>query len=147
MSRRAFIGAVVVFVALSSGCASIPMASKEQDTALKQFTLPAGDKAGLYLYRNTFVGQALRKRLSVDGVVIGQTANKTYFYREIAPGQHTLSTESEFGDNSITLQAEGGKNYFVQQYIKMGAFVGGAGLKIVSEEEGKQEVLKCDLAK
>ena len=147
MSRRAFIGAVVVFVALSSGCASIPMASKEQDTALKQFTLPAGDKAGLYIFRNTFTGQALKKRLSIDDVVIGETANKTYFYREIVPGQHKLSTQSEFGDNSISLLAEGGKNYFVQQYIKMGAFVGGAGLKIVSEEEGKQEVLKCDLAK
>lgn len=147
MFKKIFIGAVVVFVVLSSGCASIPMASKEQDTALKQFTLPAGDKAGLYIFRNTFVGQALKKTVSIDGVVIGETANKTYFYRQITPGQHKLSTESEFSDNSITLLAEGGKNYFVQQYIKMGAFVGGAGLKIASEEEGKQEVLKCGLAK
>jgi hypothetical protein len=147
MFRRIFIGGVVVFVSLLSGCASVPLASKEQDAALKQFSLPVGDKAGLYIFRNTFVGQALKKTLSIDGAVIGETANKTYFYREIMPGQHTLSTESEFGDNSITLLAEGGKNYFVQQYIKMGAFVGGAGLKIVSEDEGKREVLKCELAK
>ena len=74
MFRRMFIGAVVVFVALSSGCASIPMASKEQDTALKQFTRPAGGKAGLYIFRNSFVGQALKKTVSIDGVVIGETA-------------------------------------------------------------------------
>lgn len=147
MFRKILIGAVVIAVSLFSGCASVPTASPEQDTALKQFTLPAGDKAGLYIFRNTFTGQALKKRLSIDDVVIGETANKTYFYREIVPGQHKLSTQSEFGDNSISLLAEGGKNYFVRQYIKMGAFVGGAGLEVVSEEEGKREVLKCVLAK
>ena len=147
MFRKIIIGAAVIAVSLLSGCASVPMASSEQDTALKQFSPPAGDKAGLYIFRNTFVGQALKKTVSIDGVVIGETANKTYFYRQITPGQHKLSTESEFGDNAITLLAEGGKNYFVQQYIKMGAFVGGAGLKIASEEEAKQEVLKCGLAK
>jgi hypothetical protein len=146
MFKRIFISAVVISVSLLSGCASIPMAPKEQDTAAKQFSLPPKDKAGLYMYRNSFMGQALRKRLLVDGVVIGETANKTFFYKQIMPGKHTLSTESEFGDNTVTLQAEGGKNYFVQQYIKMGAFVGGAGLKIVSEEEGKREVLNCELA-
>jgi len=147
MFRKIIIGAAVIAVSLLSGCASVPMASNEQDTALKQFSPPAGDKAGLYIFRNTFVGQALKKTLSIDGTVIGATANKTYFYREIMPGQHKLSTESEFGDNSITLLADGGKNYFVEQYIKMGAFVGGAGLKIVSEEEGKRGVLECRLAK
>lgn len=147
MFRRILIGAVVIAVSLFSGCASVPTASPEQDTALKQFTLPAGDKAGLYIFRNSFAGQALKKTLYVDDVVVGETANKTFFYREIMPGKHTLSTETEFGNNSITLQAEGGKNYFVRQYIKMGAFVGGAGLEIVSEEEGKREVLKCVLAK
>jgi hypothetical protein len=145
MFKRIFMSAAIIFVSLLSGCASIPMAPKEQDAAAKQFS-PPKDKAGLYMYRNSFMGQALRKRLLVDGVVIGETANKTFFYKQVMPGQHTLSTESEFGDNSITLQAEAGKNYFVQQYIKMGAFVGGAGLRMVSEEEGKREVLSCELA-
>jgi hypothetical protein len=127
--------------------ASVPMASKEQDAAAKQFSPPPKNKAGLYMYRNLLKGQALKKRLLLDGVVIGATANKTFFYREIMPGKHTLATESEFGDNSITLQTDAGKNYFVQQYIKMGAFVSGAGLNIVDEETGKKEVLDCELAK
>ena len=78
---------------------------------------------------------------------MGETANKTYFYKEIAPGEHQISTESEFSDNAITFQAEGGKNYFARQYIKMGVFVGGANLQMVSEQEGMEEVLKCRLAK
>ena len=147
MFKRAFIGAVVAIVSLLSGCASVPMASPEQDAARKQFTAPAADKSGIYVFRNSFVGQALRKRVSVDGTVLGESANKTYFYKEVAPGNHTLATESEFGDNSITLKTDGGKNYFVRQYIKMGAFVGGAALELVSDEEGKKEVLNCNLAK
>ena len=147
MFKRAFIGAVVAIVSLMAGCASVPMASPEQDAARKQFTAPAADKSGIYIFRNSFVGQALKKRVSVDGTVLGESANKTYFYREVAPGNHNLSTESEFGDNAITLTTQGGKNYFVRQYIKMGAFVGGAALELVSEEDGKKEVLNCNLAK
>lgn len=147
MFKKAIFGAALISVALLSGCASVPMAPKEQDAALKTFSKPAADKAGLYVFRNTFVGQALKKTVSLDGSVIGETANKVYFYREITPGQHTLSTESEFSDNEITFQAEGENNYFAEQYIKMGVFVGGANVRMVSEEEGKKEILESQLAK
>ena len=123
------------------------MGSKEQDATLKNFSAPTENKAGLYIYRNTFVGQGLKKTVSLDGSVIGETANKVYFYKEITPGPHTLSTESEFSDNVINFQADAGKNYYAQQFIKMGVFVGGANLKMVDETEGKKEVLQCELAK
>ena len=138
--------AVIISVSLVSGCASVPMASKEQDAERKTFSQPSADKAGLYVYRNTPVGQALKKTVYLDGAIIGETANKTFFYREITPGDHKLSTESEFSDNVITFHADGGKNYFAEQYIKLGVFVGGAGLKMVPEEEGKRKVLECGLA-
>lgn len=41
---------------------------------------------------------------------------------------------------------EAGKNYFVRQSIKTGAFVGGANLKEVSDEQGKADVAKLGLA-
>lgn len=129
-----------------SGCASVPMAPKEQDAAAKAFAPPASGKAGLYVYRDSFVGKALRKAVSIDGTVIGTTANKTYFFKEIAPGSHTLSTESEFGDNTVTFQAEAGKNHYARQYMKMGVFVGGSGIEMVGEEEGKAAVLQCERA-
>jgi len=147
MLRRALLGVVLVSAVLATGCASVPMASKEQDAALKSFAPPPADKAGLYIYRNTFGGQALKKNVYVDSKLIGETANKVYFYRQIEPGSHQLSTESEFSDNTITLEAVAGKNYFAEQFIKMGLVVGGAGLKVVSEEEGRKNVLECKLAK
>lgn len=147
MFKKAILVAVIISVSLLVGCASVPMAPIEQDNALKAFSPPPADKAGLYIYRNTFVGQALRKHVYIDGESLGETANKTFFYRLITLGQHKISTESEFGENEIILQAEGGKNYFIEQYIKMGVFRGGANLRIVPEQEGMEEVRKCNLAK
>jgi len=147
MSKNITIWLAMISVFLLSGCASVPMASKEVDLVLKQFPAPPENKAGLYVYRNTFFGQALKKTVSLDGVVVGETANKIYFYSVIIPGPHTLSTESEFSDNAISFEADAGKNYFAEQYIKMGVFVGGANLRMVDEDKGMKAVQKCSLAK
>jgi len=61
--------------------------------------------------------------------------------------EHKISTESEFSPNDLLVKTDGGKNYFVRQYIKMGVFVGGAGLELVNVEEGKKEVATLSLAK
>ena len=146
MQKKTFVILLISSVILIFGCASVKMASKEEDISLKNFTLPPVDKAGLYIYRNSFTGQALTKEVYVDSVLIGETANGVFFYVEITPGMHTISTQSEFSDNSLMFEAEGGKNYFAEQYIKMGVFIGGAGIEMVDEDIGKQQVLECDLA-
>jgi hypothetical protein len=130
-----------------TGCASVPMASKEDDQMRKQFSEPAQASSGLYIYRNSIVGGALKKTIYLDGVQIGESAPKTYFYKEIQPGEHKLSTESEFSPNDLLINTEGGKNYFVLQQIKLGVFVGGAKLELVPEDKGKKGVLECKLAK
>lgn len=137
---------LLVGLAALVGCASVPLAPKENDAAAKRFTAPSSDSAGVYIFRNSFVGQALKKSVSIDGKAIGKTANKTYFFKTVAPGSHTLSTESEFGENAILFEAVGGKTYYARQYIKMGVLVGGSNLEMVSEEEGRKEVLECELA-
>lgn len=140
---------VVAVLAVLTGCAAtVPMAPKEQDAASKTFAAPTNGQAGIYIYRTSaYVGKALKKGLSIDGVRIGETAPGVYFHREIKPGEHTVSTESEFGENSLKFSAEGGKNYYFQQYIKMGVFVGGSGITPVNEETGKQSVAQCNEAK
>jgi hypothetical protein len=146
MFKKAFSTAALFVVFLASGCASVPMAPATQDAALKAFAAPPADKAGLYIYRNSFVGQALKKNLYVDGTFIGESANKVYFYKQIEPGQHTVSTESEFSDNAFKFEVVGGINYFIRQYIKMGVFVGGANVELVPEDEGRKGVLASKLA-
>ncbi|MDP3978592.1 MAG: DUF2846 domain-containing protein [Pseudomonas sp.] len=133
--------------AVLTGCASVPMDSPSADTALKAFTAPPADKAGLYIYRDSFAGQALKKTVKIDGEVIGETANRTYFYRLVNPGNRVIATESEFSDNAIDLLAVAGQNHYVRQSIKMGVFVGGAKLQVIPEATAQAHLQKCELAK
>ena len=147
MLKKLLILLPIAILSLLTGCASVPMASVEEDNSKKQFSAPARGSSGIYIYRNTNLGGALKKNVYLDGKLIGETAPMTYFYTKVAPGKHTLSTESEFSNNDLVLQAESGTNYFVNQYIKLGFFVGGAGLELVSEKDGREGVLECGLAK
>lgn len=139
--------AALVATTALTGCASVPMTSAELDAQAKEFKAPEGDKAGLYVYRNSTFGGALTKLVSIDGSPLGNSAPMTYFYKEITAGKHILSTQSEFGDNSIEFVAEKGKLHFFRNYIKMGVFVGGANLEQVEEEKGKAGVLESKRAK
>lgn len=132
-----------------SGCSSVPMESESMSNKAKEFNAPSTNTAGLYVFRkDTFVGQALKKDVLVDGECVGETARGIFFYQEVEGGkEHTVSTESEFSDNDVVLKTESGELYFIEQYIKLGVFVGGAGLEKHDSESGKKEVSKLKLAK
>jgi hypothetical protein len=146
MFRKTMLLLVLVASAFMVGCATVPMATDEEDSARKEFAPPPEESAGLYVYRNSSFGGALKKSVYIDGKLIGESAPMTYFYLVVTPGEHVLSTESEFSDNSLEVTLQGGKNHFVRQYIKLGVFVGGANLEQVSEQEGREGVLECKLA-
>lgn len=138
---------ISVAAMLLSACASVPMAPLEKSYELKQFKAPPQEQSGIYIYRpNTIVGAALKKDIYIDNQFIGESAKGTFFYKAVTPGQHTVSTESEFGQNHLPLTTQGGQNYFVRQYIKMGVFVGGAGLELVNEARAKAEMADVNLA-
>lgn len=146
MNIKKHIAILAIGITVLSGCASVPMASKEQDTVAKQFVIPEGEMSGVYIFRNSHFGAALKKLISLDGNPLGQTAPMTYFYKDIAPGKHTVTTQAEFGDNQLEFVAEKGKLVFIRNYIKMGTFVGSANVEQVGEEEGKSGVLECSRA-
>jgi len=141
----------IVVLAMSAfvltGCASVNMASKEETDKAKRFSAPSAGNSGLYVYRNSFVGKALKKDIWVDGKCLGESASDVFFYAQVEGGKkHKIETESEFSPNSLEVFMEAGKNYFVRQFIKMGAFVGGADLEQITEEQGKADVAKLGLA-
>jgi uncharacterized protein YceK len=130
-----------------SGCATVPMASKEADDKAKTFSLATNDKASLYIFRDSTFGGALKKKLKIDGQVIGESAPETYFHIFATPGKRTLSTESEFSDNSLEVNLEAGKSHYVRNYMKMGVFIGGANLEVVADDEAKKAIVEsCKLA-
>lgn len=136
----------VFVLALFTGCASVKMESKEASDKAKQFAQPQPGKSGLYTYRDSLVGKALKKDIWVDGKCIGESAPDVFFYTEVPGGKHVISTESEFSPNDLSLLVEAGRNYFIRQYIKLGVFVGGAGLELMPEAEGKAAVAKLEMA-
>ncbi|MCF7203531.1 DUF2846 domain-containing protein [Pseudomonas oligotrophica] len=146
MFKHLMMSAAALGFAVMTGCASVPMEAPEKDQAFKAFPAPPQDQAGLYIFRDSLLGAALKKTVKIDGEVIGETAANTYFYRTVTPGSHLLATESEFSDNTLELDAQAGKNHYVRQSIKMGLFVGGAKLTEVSDEEGRKAVMNTKLA-
>lgn len=141
------IGLSLAAILSLSGCATVPMETKEASTRAKLFNPPSEGNAGLYIYRNSMVGKALKKDILVDDKCIGQSAPDVFFYEDVKGNQeHKISTESEFSPNNLLVKAESGKNYFIRQYIKMGVFVGGADLELMQEEEGKKAVSELEMA-
>ena len=138
---------VVLASGILSGCATVPMADKAVSSQAKAFAEPPAGKAGLYIYRNSTIGGALKKDVRVNGKCIGETAPNMFFYEVVNGGEEqTLSTESEFSPNDLKIKTESGKNYFIRQYIKMGVFVGGAGLEQVSDTQGKADISSLNMA-
>lgn len=102
---------MLVSALVLTGCATVPMASDEADVQAKQFATPKKTMSGLYIYRDSIFGSALKKDLYIDDKFIGESAPKVYFYKTVKPGKHKISTESEFGNNDLDITTQGGKNY------------------------------------
>jgi hypothetical protein len=144
MSRKLLAGLALLAAVLASGCASVQMASPEQDTAAKSFAVKPG-MANIYVYRNETFGAALKMPVALDGRLIGDTASKTYLLLQVPPGPHTVLSKTE-NDSTVQVNADAGHNYFVWQEVKMGMFAARSELHLVDEATGKTGVVECNLA-
>ncbi len=141
--KRILVLGVISAAVLASGCASVPMASPERDSAAKTFSVKPG-KANIYVYRNESMGAAIKMELVLDGRLVGSTAAKTYVLLEVNPGKHTLISKAE-NDSVLSVAAAAGRNYFVWQEVKMGVLVMRSALQLVDEATGKAGVAECKL--
>ena len=141
---RYLAGAGALAIAVLSGCASVPMTSPEADASAKQFQVRKG-YSNIYLYRNETFGAAIAMTVSLDGKVMGQTAAQTYFLWEVAPGRHEIASHTE-NIAKLTVEAQEGRNHFVWQEVKMGAFQPRSLLHLMSDAEGRNGVLESKRA-
>lgn len=138
----AFVGIAAIIL---TGCASVPMASSEADTKAKSFqTEVQTGKANLYIYRNETMGAAIKMTVLLDGQLAGDTASKTYIFKSLDPGSHTVVSKTE-NDATVTFDAEPGKNYFIWQEVKMGMFAPRSQLHLVADATGQAGVSECKL--
>jgi PBP1b-binding outer membrane lipoprotein LpoB len=128
-----------------AGCASVPLAPQNEDQQAKTFTAKS-NTAGLYIYRNETFGAANKLKVSIDGQEIGKTAAKTYFYKEVQPGKHVISSKAE-NTSELTVDALAGKVYYIWQEVKLGAFSARTKLQLVDEATGQKGVSESKLIK
>ena len=116
LKKLASAGALALVV-LATGCASVPMAKPELDTAAKSYSVKP-DKANIYVYRNETFGAAIKMPIVLNGKLVDAAA-KTFLILEVAPGKHTVISKTE-NDSTVTLDTATSRNYFLWQEVKMG---------------------------
>lgn len=141
--RKVLLALSLFLLLLLTGCASVQMASVEEDGKAKRFS-PVPGRASLYIYRNETFGAAVPMAVSVNGKTLGQTAAKTYFYLNLIPGKYNVESTTENVSN-ITVATEAGKNYFVWQEVKMGVWMARSLLHEVDESTGRVGVAESKL--
>ena len=144
VSNPFFLAIVLLLTSFVTGCASVPMASMDEDTKAKSFAVRT-DKSNIYVYRNETIGSAVRMTVALDGKLAGQTAMQTYFLFEVDPGSHEVSSVAE-NTSTLRLNTEGGKAYFVWQEVKMGLWMARSQLQQVDEQTGRKGVAECKRA-
>lgn len=129
---------------LASACASVPMASPELDRTAKEFRT-APDRANLYVFRDESFGGAVKMTVLLDGQLLGDTAANTFLVATVAPGPHVLLSKTE-NDARLDFTAEAGKNVYVWQEVKLGAFSARSALHLLDEASAKPRITQCNMA-
>lgn len=140
----ACVSAALVAV-LTAGCASVPMASSDMDMQVKQFYVPPG-KSRIYVYRNEYMGGALKTMITLDGKVVGSTAPKTYFALDVTPGKYVLGCIVQQNTDSLSVNATAGKSVFVWQEMKLGTWSPSCALNLMDDHAGRNGVMESRLA-
>ena len=143
MLKKLLAAGAMATVVLASGCASVQMASDEQDNAAKSFAVKPG-KANIYVYRNENFGAAIKMSVALNGKLVGDTAAKTYLVVQVDPGSYTVTSKTE-NDSNVTVDAAAGRNYFLWQEVKMGLMAARSNLQLVDDATGKAGIAECKL--
>jgi hypothetical protein len=116
--RQGFLAGMTLLLA-GCGTGQVAMAPPGQDTAGKQFDLPAPGMAGVYFYDPINSGPVIN--VMQGAMVIGRLAPLTWIRIETGPGWYTMrcATWSSANLSSITLAA--GDLRFVQVEMPSGA--------------------------
>lgn len=94
MLSRLFQWFVPVLAVLQFGCTSVNKAPAAADSEAKRFAPKAG-MSQVYVYRNETLGAALSMPVTVNGVLAGTTGANSYFKFDLAPGNHTITSQGE----------------------------------------------------
>ena len=107
------------------------------DAALKMFASPPPERAGVYVVRSSEAAPAVLVDVDVDGVPLGRLGPRSYLYREVTPGRHTVTAHAGSSATSA-FDVDTGALVFVRQEMTWGFWQAGVRLRLVGEEEGRR---------
>ncbi|MBM4271050.1 MAG: DUF2846 domain-containing protein [Deltaproteobacteria bacterium] len=143
MKRIHVVVLISALLIIVSGCATIPVASSEDDALAKRFVADP-DRSLIYLFRNEYFGAAIPMQVSIDGQVAGRTVAYSFFKWDVPPGEHVIKSFAE-NESSLSLVTKPGKVYFVRQEVKMGVWLPRSQLYEVNEQQGMAAINECKL--
>ncbi|MBI9020161.1 MAG: DUF2846 domain-containing protein [Verrucomicrobia bacterium] len=127
-----------LLLALATGCAStkqfVPMPNQNKQVD--------ADKVRIYVVRPTTIGAAVSMKVVDSGQFIGQTGPKSYLCWDRDPGMTVISSKAE-NKAKVSLEAEAGKVYYIQQHVRMGLLYARNKLTFLNDAEGRKIVSKC----
>jgi hypothetical protein len=136
---------VLLLTLTLSGCVALPKASDPQrDAALKTFAAPSAATAGIYVYRNEVLGGVYGMDVAVDGQPLGKTLMKTFLYKDVTPGKHTITAKAENTD-TLEVDAKAGTLTYIWQEVTFGILTPRNKLQVVAEDVGKKGVMESVL--
>ncbi len=123
-------------------CFSIIVGSLSVPTLAAEVPQADSDKALVVFYRvKSFKGGAIRFNVQYAEGQIGTLGSGTYLYKQLEPGQYQFWSQV-ISQDSITLNVEAGKTYYVKGEAQIGVFAGRPKFTQVSESQAKADLAK-----
>lgn len=144
-SRYFYFLAIAILSLVVMSCSTVPLATPEQDTMAKTFSVEA-DKSTIYIFRNETENFNSEMAVEIDNKHVGGTSQRTFIVSSVQPGNHTITAHGE-NKSEIEITTEAGKNYFVWLEVTIGAFIPRANLHLVDQKTGKIGVKESRLIK
>lgn len=141
----------LITVSMLSGCSHLPIATTHheatQETNQATSTdLPPSGLAGVYIFRDSFVFATQKKAIKIDGQEIGKIKNNDCFHIVAYSGKRVFSIESSLNDETLTIELEAGKNYFLKCYTNTTDIMGNFKIKAIDEDKAKKDITEnCSL--
>ena len=132
---------IIALILTLAGCTQLPLTPADIQ-ARKFEAVP--DKAVIYLVRDNPDSSEAEAPISLGDTVRLTTYPGTYYRWEVAPGTHRIMS---FGGDTgrISVQAERGRIYFVQQRVVGMRLAPDSTFELVSESAGRTVVLRSVL--
>ncbi len=108
---------------------------------------PNSEEAIVYFYRPwKYVGGGMSPDVQENGNTIITMYNGGYYPHHTSAGKHTYTVESIENTESITVDAQAGKEYYVSSGVNWGAISGRYNIKLVSDQSrALSEIKECKL--